>query len=298
MSRGFLFSAHFSASFFLHIWNLAKKVPKSREDFTMLLNDYTFCEHQSTRIFRAAGERRLSKMWLSRGGVVMAALRSQTPGLRWHAGTIPPIARLPCSAAPTIASASRPASLRSLSMTASRHNSDASQDHDEEEMKERRRWVASFSDLSLRRSDFSVTFSRSSGPGGQNVNKLNTKANVRLDLSQTSSHAPDSLDPAHPRKWLTRDLVSRIAKKSPYYVASDHSLLVTSMRHRTQEANVQDALEKLHAHLLELAGEGLVGETSKEQRERVRRLENAEKARKKQNKVKRADVKSGRKFKG
>lgn len=165
-------------------------------------------------------------------------------------------------------------------------------------MAERRRWVAAFQDLTLRRNDYQVTFSRSSGPGGQNVNKLNTKASVRLELSQVSGHAPDSLDLAHPRKWLTRDLVSRIAKKSPYYVASDHSILVTSMRHRTQEANVEDALQKLHAHLLELAQEGMVGETSDDQRERVRRLQNAEARRKKQNKIKRADVKSGRKFKG
>ena len=171
-------------------------------------------------------------------------------------------------------------------------------DEAEKEMEQRRRWVAAFSKLTLRRNDFQVTFSRSSGPGGQNVNKLNTKANVRLELSQANAHAPDSLDPSHPRKWLTRDLVSRIAKQSPYYVASDHSILVTSMRHRSQEANVQDALEKLHAHLLELAQPGLVGETSQQQKNRVKRLQEAEARRKKQNKIKRADVKSGRKFKG
>ncbi|GAC99687.1 hypothetical protein PHSY_007290 [Pseudozyma hubeiensis SY62] len=168
----------------------------------------------------------------------------------------------------------------------------------ERQMEERRRWVARFRDLALRRNNFHVTFSRSSGPGGQNVNKLNTKANVRLDLSQAGAHAPESLDASHPLKWLTKDLVGRIAKQSPYYVASDHSLLITSMRHRTQEANVQDALEKMQAHLLELAQDGLVGETSQQQRGRVRRLQDADARRKKQNKIKRADVKSGRKFKG
>lgn len=187
---------------------------------------------------------------------------------------------------------------RVISSTATCESKDDTTETAEQEMQERRHWVSTFSDLHLRRSDFQVTFSRSSGPGGQNVNKLNTKANVRLDLSQLDSHAPDSLDPAHPRKWLTRDLVSRIAKNSPYYVASDHSVLVTSMRNRTQEANVDDALHKLHEHLLDLAAEGLVGETSQEQRERVKRLQQAEARRKKQNKIKRADVKSGRKFKG
>ncbi|KAJ1023183.1 hypothetical protein NDA16_003336 [Ustilago loliicola] len=183
-------------------------------------------------------------------------------------------------------------------VSAPRHGQDGKDDYDEKEMQERRQWVSSFQDLTLRRNDFQVTFSRSSGPGGQNVNKLNTKANIRLELSQANGHAPESLDPSHPRKWLTRDLVSRIAKKSPYYVASDHSILITSMRHRTQEANVQDALQKLHAHLLELAQEGMVGETSEEQRKRVRRLQETEARRKRQNKVRRADVKSGRKFKG
>lgn len=187
---------------------------------------------------------------------------------------------------------------RCNSSSSSRRDQESQPEHDEQKMAERRRWVSSFRDLALQRNDFQVTFSRSSGPGGQNVNKLNTKANIRLELSQADNHAPDSLDRAHPRKWLTRDLVSRIAKKSPYYVASDHSLLVTSMRHRTQEANVQDALEKLHAHLLELAQEGLVGETSEEQKKRVRRLQEADARRKKQNKIKRADVKSGRKFRG
>ncbi|PWY97147.1 hypothetical protein BCV70DRAFT_167586 [Testicularia cyperi] len=165
-------------------------------------------------------------------------------------------------------------------------------------MRERRRWISAFEQLTLRRDDFQVTFSRSSGPGGQNVNKLNTKANVRLELSQAGSHAPANLSDSHPRKWLTKQLASTLAKQSPYYVASDHSLLVTSMRHRTQEANLEDALQKLHAHVLEVAGEGIVGETSQEQRNRVRRLQEAEARRKKQNKIKRADVKSGRKFKG
>ncbi|EPQ31620.1 uncharacterized protein PFL1_00953 [Pseudozyma flocculosa PF-1] len=166
-------------------------------------------------------------------------------------------------------------------------------------MRNRRSWLAKFQDVKLRREDYDTSFARSSGPGGQNVNKLNTKAEVRLDLSQAAAKPPPPGTPdASPRSWLTRDLASRLAKQSSYYVASSHSLLVTSMRHRTQEANLQDALDKLHAHVLEVASEGIVGETSEEQRRRVRALEAAEQRRKKANKIKRSDVKSGRKFKG
>jgi len=39
--------------------------------------------------------------------------------------------------------------------------------------------------------DYEITYSRSSGPGGQNVNKLNTKATVRLDLERASRWLPE-----------------------------------------------------------------------------------------------------------
>lgn len=240
----------------------------------------------------------LYKMW-TRGGIACSTLRLLQPCAQstYRATVVSSktASYLRCGAtsSPTLAT-------RCLSTTSSLSatKDDAERDAAQLEMQERRRWLSNFQELSLRRSGFQVSFSRSSGPGGQNVNKLNTKANVRLDLSQAASHAPDALDASHPRKWLNRDLVSRIAKQSPYYVASDHSLLITSMRHRTQEANVQDALEKMHAHLLELAQDGLVGETSQQQRDRVRRLQQADARRKKHTKIKRADVKSGRKFKG
>lgn len=171
-------------------------------------------------------------------------------------------------------------------------------EYDEQDMKQRREWVSAFESVTLSRDDYQVAFSRSSGPGGQNVNKVSTKANVRLDLTQAGAHAPASLPPSHPKKWLTRQLAGKLAKQSPYYVASDHSLLVTSMRNRTQEANLEDALKKLHQHVLQIAAQGLVGETSEAQKQRVKSLQKAEAARKKHTKIKRADVKSGRRFKG
>lgn len=39
--------------------------------------------------------------------------------------------------------------------------------------------------------DYELTYSRSSGPGGQNVNKVNTKATIRLDLGRAKQWLPE-----------------------------------------------------------------------------------------------------------
>ena len=42
---------------------------------------------------------------------------------------------------------------------------------------------SSFKEVPLRSSDLNITYSRSQGPGGQNVNKVNSKAEVRINLN-------------------------------------------------------------------------------------------------------------------
>jgi ribosome-associated protein len=82
--------------------------------------------------------------------------------------------------------------------------------------------------------------SRSSGPGGQNVNKLETRVTVRFDLSSPS------LDDEQ-RARLRERLAGRISRAG--------LLQVTSQRHRTQAANREAAL----ARLIELMREALAG---------------------------------------
>jgi protein subunit release factor B len=85
--------------------------------------------------------------------------------------------------------------------------------------------------ITLPREKLTVTFSRSSGAGGQNVNKVSTKAEIRFSLADAS--------------WLADGVRARFAALFPSAVTSAGDVVVTSQRHRTQEANIADALDKL-----------------------------------------------------
>jgi ribosome-associated protein len=87
--------------------------------------------------------------------------------------------------------------------------------------------------------EFEITLSRSAGPGGQNVNKVNSKATLRWAVL----HSP-SLPEA-----VCRRLVARYRRR----VTSEGDLLVTSQRYRDAPRNVADCLEKLRKMIAEVA---------------------------------------------
>lgn len=85
--------------------------------------------------------------------------------------------------------------------------------------------------LSLPDGDLNWSFIRASGPGGQNVNKVATAAQLRFDLAGTQS-----LEPAV--KQRLRSLAGR-------RVTDDGALIILARNQRTQEGNRREALERL-----------------------------------------------------
>ena len=89
------------------------------------------------------------------------------------------------------------------------------------------------------RSEFEFTYMRSSGPGGQNVNKVNTKARLRWPVTRTTS-LPEAVRQRFLQRHRTR-------------VTSDGDLVVSSQRYRDQAKNVLDCLEKVRELVLAVA---------------------------------------------
>ncbi len=82
--------------------------------------------------------------------------------------------------------------------------------------------------LEIDESELDWEFARSSGPGGQNVNKVETKVTLKWVIEDSAALSDDE------KRRLSEALAGRITK--------DGVLRVTSQRHRTREANRHAAI--------------------------------------------------------
>jgi ribosome-associated protein len=85
--------------------------------------------------------------------------------------------------------------------------------------------------------ELSWSFVRSGGPGGQNVNKVASKAVLRWNLVASPS--------------LPADVKARLQEQQRQRITNDGDLLVTSQRYRDQERNREDCEEKLRQMVLQ-----------------------------------------------
>jgi ribosome-associated protein len=120
--------------------------------------------------------------------------------------------------------------------------------------------------------EFIWSFARSGGPGGQNVNKVASKALLRWNVAATNA--------------LPADVKNRLAEQQKRFFTQDGELIITSQLTRDQDRNRDDCLEKLRAILLQALVVPKPRRKTKPSRgSKRRRLEN---------KKRRSDVKQGR----
>ncbi|PYI24965.1 hypothetical protein BP00DRAFT_452573 [Aspergillus indologenus CBS 114.80] len=140
----------------------------------------------------------------------------------------------------------------------------------EDDLSAARQWLASFSSKTIPRDICEVSFSRSGGPGGQNVNKsvpalkagssrVNSKATLRVSL--------DSLLPLVPR------ILHSPLQATHYIAPRTRSLVIQSDESRKRNENVESCYDKLHQLIKRTAMDAIPGETSQEQKDRVQKLQ-------------------------
>lgn len=88
-------------------------------------------------------------------------------------------------------------------------------------------------------SEFNFAFARSGGPGGQNVNKVNSKAIMRWAVVITQS--------------LPYDVKARFLEKFANRLTAENEIIITSQKFRDQNKNVDDCLEKLRTMIESVA---------------------------------------------
>lgn len=109
--------------------------------------------------------------------------------------------------------------------------------------------LAVTSNIQIPLDEFEWTFARSGGPGGQNVNKVNTKAVMRWKFQTSPS--------------LSDEVKARFTERFGSRITVEGDVVMSSQKYRDQASNVQDCLDKLREMLDSVARRPIVRRETK-----------------------------------
>lgn len=153
-----------------------------------------------------------------------------------------------------------------------------------EEVEKAKKWLEKLSTNTIPKHLFNISYSRSSGPGGQKVNKTSSKATISLEPGQW-------LDPSV-FYWVPGPVQEQLQNGNIRYATKNKGMVIQCDTSRNREENLEECFERLVREIK--SSVHFASEATEEDKEKWEQLEQDFKERKKYNKKKTSEKKQAR----